>query len=134
MAGRRVIPNIPETKRQFITAIKNQHGLLTLACKELNIDYNTYRKWYKEDPEFHEQVNTALTQANEKTTDMAEGKLFQAIDRGEMTGIIFYLKTKGKKRGYIERQEITGKDGETLFGKDEVSKIAKELIGAKDES
>ena len=29
--------------------------------------------------------------------------------------MIFFLKTKAKHRGYIERQEITGKDGDNLF-------------------
>ena len=31
------------------------------------------------------------------------------------TAIIFFLKTRAKNRGYVERQEITGKDGDNLF-------------------
>lgn len=129
---RRKIPEENKVKKRFVEAIKKHHGLLTVACKAVGICYDTYRKWYRLDEEFHKNVNIALHQSREKTTDLAEGKLFQAIDKGEMTGIIFYLKTKGKERGYIERQEITGKDGDGLFEKDSLAKIAKEII-EKDE-
>jgi hypothetical protein len=42
-------------------------------------------------------------------------KLLNAIREGKTAELLFYLKTKGKKRGYVERQEITGIDGQQLF-------------------
>jgi hypothetical protein len=47
--------------------------------------------------------------------DLAEMKLLSAIREGKTAELLFYLKTKGKKRGYVERQEITGIDGQQLF-------------------
>jgi hypothetical protein len=38
--------------------------------------------------------------------DLAESKLHEEILGGNTAAIIFFLKTKGKKRGYVERQEV----------------------------
>ena len=46
--------------------------------------------------------------------DFAESALHDNIKNGKEASIIFYLKTKGKNRGYVERQEITGKEGEPI--------------------
>jgi hypothetical protein len=43
--------------------------------------------------------------------DTAELKLRQAVINGEAWAVLFALRTKGKERGYVERQEVTGKDG-----------------------
>ena len=41
--------------------------------------------------------------------DFVESKMFKKIDKGDKGSeslMIFYLKTKAKHRGYIERQEV----------------------------
>jgi hypothetical protein len=38
--------------------------------------------------------------------DFAESQLHKQIQSGEVSSTIFYLKTKGKKRGYVERSEV----------------------------
>lgn len=47
----------------------------------------------------------------ERNLDAAEGKVLEAIKDGNLTAAIFYLKTKGKHRGYSERHQVEGKDG-----------------------
>jgi hypothetical protein len=50
-----------------------------------------------------EETKTAFQNENESMIDFAESKLFQAISEEDLTAIIFYLKTKGKNRGYVEK-------------------------------
>lgn len=52
--------------------------------------------------------------AREGMKDHAESALYRAIIGGEAWAICFFLKTQGKDRGYIERQELTGADGEPV--------------------
>ena len=53
------------------------------------------------------QYKKAVKDIENVALDFAESQLHQQIKGGNPTSTIFYLKTKGKKRGYIERQEIS---------------------------
>ena len=50
----------------------------------------------------------------EELNDIAELLLRQAVNDGNLWAIKYQLSTKGKSRGYVERSEITGKDGDTI--------------------
>ena len=99
-----------ETAARIIAAISESSGLLTLAAKKAGLGYSTVWRYTQE----FSTVKQAVIEAKERMLDFAEGKLYEKIKSGDNAAIIFYLKTQGKARGYIERQEFTGKDGEPI--------------------
>ena len=94
-------------KKAIIEALEKSLGVVTTACKNVGIGRTTFYGWIQEDEEFAKEVDDIQN----ITLDFAESQLHKQIKDGNTTATIFYLKTKGKKRGYIERQEITGADG-----------------------
>jgi len=89
-------------KESLLKALEQSLGVVTVACKKADIPRSTYYKWLKEDEVFAREVldieNVAL--------DFAESQLHKQIADNSTAATIFYLKTKGKKRGYIERSEL----------------------------
>ena len=115
-------------KKRLLKALKKSLGVVTTACDAVGVGRTTYYEYYKNDPEFKRAVDDLSNVA----LDFAESKLFEKINGVQIgketkdglavynvppsdTALIFYLKTKGKNRGYIERQEFTGKDGDSLI-------------------
>ena len=89
-------------KKLMIEAIRSQLGNISLACKQIGIRRNTHYDWLKEDPLYKE----AYEEIDEYTLDFVENALMKQIDNGNITAIIFFLKCRAKKRGFIEIQEI----------------------------
>ena len=89
-------------KKAMLNALTKSLGVVTTACKFVDISRETHYRWLREDTEYKEAVESIADIA----IDFAESKLHDSIENGSDTAIIFYLKTKGKKRGYVERQEI----------------------------
>ena len=89
-------------KDNFLEALKNNLGHITEACKSSNIHRRTYYSWIDKDEKFKQQCEDV----EESLLDLAESKLLENINNNDNTCIIFYLKTKGKNRGYIEKQEV----------------------------
>ena len=89
-------------KKAMIEALNKSLGVVTIACKEVGISRQTHYEWYKEDEEYHKAVDDI----SDVALDFAESMLHKQIQDRDTTATIFYLKTKGKRRGYIERQEV----------------------------
>ena len=94
-------------KKALIEALEKSLGVVTTACKQVGIGRTTFYNYYNDDKEFAKQVDEIENVA----LDFAESQLHKQIQEGSTAATIFLLKTRGKKRGYVERQEITGADG-----------------------
>lgn len=91
----------PTLKKAMIEALEKSLGIVTTACKSVGINRSTHYEWIKQDEEYKKEV----IGIEDIALDFAESKLHKSIEKGSDTATIFFLKTKGKKRGYIERVE-----------------------------
>jgi hypothetical protein len=89
-------------KKALLQALKANLWIVTPSCEQAGVDRTTHYLWLEKDPEYKAEYE----RIGEQTIDFAENALLKSIKGGSDTATIFYLKTKGKKRGYIERQEI----------------------------
>ena len=94
-------------KKALLDALEKSLGVVTTACKSVGVGRTTFYNYYNEDKDFAQSVDDIENVA----LDFAESQLHKQIQEGSTAATIFLLKTRGKKRGYVERQEITGADG-----------------------
>ena len=86
----------------MLDALERSLGIVSTACEKAGIGRTQHYNWLKDDPEYKE----AVRMVEERTIDFAESHLHALIKDKNPAATIFFLKTKGKNRGYIERQEI----------------------------
>ena len=89
-------------KETILSALESSLGVVTTACKKTGIPRSTFYKWLKEDSEFADKVKDI----ENVSLDFAESKLFEQMSENNTSATIFYLKTKGRKRGYWEKQQM----------------------------
>lgn len=91
-------------KEAFIIAYKENFGNITISCEAAGVSRGMYKSWCEKDPEFRKRL--AEIEPEEIMLDFGEQKLMERIARGDTLATMFLLKTKGKRRGYIEKQEV----------------------------
>jgi hypothetical protein len=96
-------------KKQLLEALERSLGIVTPACKEVGISRNQFYIYYNTDPDFKKSVDDI----NEITLDFAENQLLKKIKEGSERSILFYMKYRGRKRGYSESMDITS-DGKSI--------------------
>ncbi len=90
-------------KKAVLIALEKSLGVVSEACKKAGIGRTTFYEWCRADQEFKKLVDEIESVA----LDFAESQLFKNIGAGKEASLIFYLKTKGRKRGYCEKTEGT---------------------------
>jgi len=98
------------TAEMMINAIEESQGYVSKAAEILSISRNTFYVYLKK----FATVQQSLDEIREKRHDFVELQMMKLIKAQNPTMIIFYLKTQCKSRGYVERQEVSGVDGNLL--------------------
>ena len=99
------------TTAQMIEALREKHGNLSAAARFLGCSRNTISRYI----DTYSTVQAVADEERETLIDFAENQLFKQVQDGNITAIIFTLKTIGKHRGYVERQEVTGANGGAII-------------------
>jgi len=91
-----------QEKELFTEAFEMNLANIKLTCAKVGISRQTYYDWIRDDKKFAERCN----EVTEGLIDLAETALLGKIKEGETTALIFFLKTKGKHRGYSEQIDV----------------------------
>lgn len=101
-------------REELISAIWAAQGKVTVAAQRLGCTVRTIYNYANKYATVQNALDEARAMWDEKLVDLAELKLFQEVNDGNAWAIKYALSTKGKSRGYVERQEVTGADGGAL--------------------
>jgi len=99
-------PNKPsiikeKNKKLILQSLDENMGILAPALKVGGISRLTFNHYYNTDVDFKIQVD----EIREKGMDYVESQLLKQIKDGGAAQTIFFLKTKCRDRGYIERTD-----------------------------
>lgn len=95
---------------EIIKALRETKGMVYLAAERLGCNRKTIERRAKTVA----AVKDVIDNYRGRRIDIAELKLENALTNGEPWAIQFTLKTIGKSRGYVERQEVTGADSSPI--------------------
>lgn len=124
-------------KVKFLEAYKTNNFNVASACASAGVSPVTFSVWKKDDAFFREEYvhakESRVRHVENKLMELINGVTTQKFVKGEpviyleppcKTSIIFFLKTQGKHKGYVERQEIQGFVEQPLLG--DIEKIDQE--------
>lgn len=108
------------TLDQVIDALREEGGVLLYAAERLGCDRGTVARYVQTYPQVGEALETIL----QSTLDVAERTLFQGVkaekkvvDGGDtcaLTATRMLLRTKGRGRGYVMSNEVSGPYGKAV--------------------
>lgn len=116
-------------KRAMLEALEKSYGIVTKAAKSIGLERKTHYNWLEDDVDYRKAVeeleNVALDHSEDKLHQLIEGVWIQGKEDEDgkaqiyqvppnVSAVIFHLKTRGKKRGYIEKETTAPTDAETI--------------------
>jgi hypothetical protein len=120
---------LAQQKRSLLDALRQNLGVVETACKAAGIPRRTHYNWLKSDKKYAAEVE----EIDDVAIDFGESQLYKLM-KGytvpdtkvflnsdskqpiivpitkhigtDASAVIFFLKTRGKKRGYIEKTQV----------------------------
>lgn len=89
-------------KEQFLEALEKSMGIISQAAKKIGIDRTTPYRWANEDEEFKEKIN----EVQNIVVDFGETKLYNLVEKENVTATMYLLNCKGGNRGWGTKSEI----------------------------
>ena len=89
-------------KRTFTQAIKNSAGIIKAVAERLETSRTAVYNYINK----HKFAQGLLLEERETTGDLAETGLISLIKEKDFKAIKYYLSTKCKDRGFVEKQEV----------------------------
>ena len=90
------------TAEEVVQAVRGSGGILSHIANKLGVSRPTLWAYVKKWPE----VAQAIEDERESVLDLGETELIKAVKRQESWAICFLLKCQGKKRGWVEKQQM----------------------------
>ena len=87
------------TLDQVIEALRQTHGNMSLAAHKLGVTRETINYYVNTYATAREAMQTAAA----AVSDIAEGHLVQAVKRGDLKQVQYWLENKARDRGYGQR-------------------------------
>jgi len=123
---------LSDDQERLLQALFNSKGIVTEACESADIGRSTHYRWMRENEAYAE----AYASIEDSAIDFVEGKMFERIEEGSDGLIKFYLATKAKKRGYVERHEqenIGGVPPVVILRSNEIDDFIKDIESKESE-
>lgn len=89
-------------RKELIPKLRENRGNLAACGRYFHVTRERIRQIVAADDE----LSQIVFEERESFLDVAENKLYDAIEDGNVVATIFFLKTQGKSRGYVERAEL----------------------------
>jgi hypothetical protein len=94
----------------IIEALKASGGIISMAAQKIGFARQTVSTWVNGDPE----LRAAADSFTDEILDLAELKLIELIRDGDREAIKFFLRCKGKTRGWHDKLEVSTAPGKPL--------------------
>ena len=92
------------SKKKVRNAIPGSFGIRAVIAKKCDVDRGAITRYLQKKQ--NQDLLKEIEEERDKVLDIGEKKLLELVDKGEFPAIKYLLSTKGKARGYVEKQEI----------------------------